>query len=94
MNLLKLKFVCSSFISFLKQRHIRSFIGNIKYLYINTRIIFSKDPESLYIKKHELNRELLKTIIPLKNVYMTNFRLIIIKFGYYGGKDMMLCLRL
>jgi hypothetical protein len=73
MNLLKLKFVCSSFISFLKQRHIRSFIGNIKYLYINTRIIFSKDPESLYIKKHELNRELLKTIIPLKKCVYDEF---------------------
>lgn len=65
MNLLKLKFVCSSFISFLKQRHIRSVIGNIKYLYINIRIIFSKDPESLYIKKHELNRELLRNCFEL-----------------------------
>lgn len=97
MNLLKLKFVCSSFISFLKQRHIRSVIGNIKYLYINIRIIFSKDPESLYIKKHELNRELLKTIIPLKNcVYdespVDNYRIWVLWWqGYDAMPEIVKC---
>lgn len=63
--MLKIKFLYAIFVSFFQQIGIRSTTNNIKMLLINLRLIFSKQPEPLYRKKHELNRQFLKQSIAL-----------------------------
>lgn len=63
--MLKIKFIYATFISFFQQIGIRPIINNIEMLFVNLCLIFSKHPEHLYKKKHELNRLFLKESIKL-----------------------------
>lgn len=63
--MLKVKFLYAAFVSFFQQIGIRSTANNTKMLFTNLCLIFSKQPEPLYKKRHELNRQFLKQAITL-----------------------------
>lgn len=61
--MLKIKVLYAVFVSFFQQIGIRPIVSNIKMLFTNLCLIFSKQPEPLYKKKHELNLQFLKRFI-------------------------------
>lgn len=63
--MLKIKFFYAAFVSYFQQTGIRSTANNFKMLLINLRLVFSKQPELLYRRKLELNRQFLKEAITL-----------------------------
>lgn len=61
----KIKQLISILLLFYKQLRIRPLLNNLSLLIININILFRKNHEMYYLKKHSLNRSLLKNIIKL-----------------------------
>lgn len=91
MYMSKIKFIYAAFVSFFQQISIRTITNNIYMLLTNLRLIFSKKPEPLYIKKHELNRQFLKKSITLpkndsKSFQVEKYRIWVL---WWQGKEQM-----
>ena len=88
---LKLKMSVSLLLNFIRQLRIRPFFNNVEFLAVNTMILFVKNKERFYKRKHELNTVLLKSrlIMPLAKDRMTSVKDYRIWTLWWQGENLM-----